>query len=415
MNTPLQIVTFAVPLSGNKGSASMLLGLRDAFARAEVNAHFHVFSYYPARDEPVASTMPNVTVHAGHPKDIAFKILPMMLIERILPFLISRKWKQSLRVLRECDVVLAVGGTTFADSMLFKVPWNVLAALPGYWRKRRTIFVSQTVGPLEKRLNRWSARWTFKRAAHVHGRGRRSESWIRGLGIRHSSYWPDLSFSMNVPDFDDIASTHDILAKLRDALRTADRPAVGVTPNSIVFEKARKAGKDYVEFLTGVIASLHARGFLPVLIPHSYLDDISRMHNNDRALCNAVMSKLPKETQCFYVDADLPSPELRSLVGRLHLLVASRFHSMVSALAMGVPPITYGWGHHKYIEVLDEFGVSDLYIPYDELSIESFGQMIDSVHARRRELSQRIAERLAAVTEQSDQLPQEILKRIATT
>ena len=37
------------------------------------------------------------------------------------------------------------------------------------------------------------------------------------------------------------------------------------------------------------------------------------------------------------VEEDLSSQELRRLVGEFDLLVASRFHSMVSALVMGTP------------------------------------------------------------------------------
>lgn len=390
----------------------MLLGLRDAFAAAGVDAHFAVFSYYPKRDRAIAETMDNVSVHPGHPKHLIV-LLPMIVLRAVLPFLVPARWKRHVDALGQCDVVLLIGGTTFADSMLYKVPWNLLAALPGYWLRRPTVFLSQTIGPLKNPLNRLAARWTLGRAVAVHGRGRHSERWAREIGIAKSTYEPDLSFSMYTPDFEEAAEHNEEIGRFRDAIRGAGRTVVGVAPNSIVHTKAKKIGVDYVDFLVSVVKTIHEQGHLPVLIPHSYLDDISRIHNNDRSLCLAVRERLPNDLDHYYVDADLSSGELRAMIGELHLLVASRFHSMISSLAMGVPPITYGWGHHKYIEVLEEFNVGELYASFAELDASAFGAKLTAVHERRDELSKRITEAYAAIRSQSERVPDTITKALS--
>jgi len=414
MNRPLRLATFAVPLSGNKGSASMFLGLRDAFAAAEIDARFAVFSYYPKRDTAIASNMDNVSIHPGHPKDIAFKLLPMIVLGRVFPFLVPAKWRRHIETLRECDAVLMIGGTTFEDSMLFKVPWNVLAALPGYLLRRPTVFLSQTMGPLKSRLNRCAARWTLKRAVAVHGRGRHSERWIRSIGITHCAYRPDLSFAMFTPDFEKIAAENEHLRDFQNAVERSGRSPVGVAPNSIVYAKAKKIGKDYVAFLAGVVETVYQQGHLPILIPHSYLEDMSTLHNNDRSLCRAVIERLPDGVEYFYLDADLSAGYLRSMVGRFHLLVASRFHSMISSLSMGVPPITYGWGNHKYIEVLEEFGVPELYDSFQALDVGEFSEKLQRVYGRREELAERIRAAHVEVKRQSGMIPQTILELISS-
>lgn len=412
MNRPLRLATFAVPLSGNKGSASMFLGLRDAFAAARIDAHFAVFSYYPRRDGIIAGDMENVSVHAGHPKDILF-LLPTILFRKILGFVLPSSWKRDADALRACDGVLLVGGTTFEDSMLYKVPWNVLAALPGYWLKRKTVFLSQTMGPMTNALNRMAARWTLGRAAAVHGRGRRSAAWVEEVGVKNCTYQPDLSFAMFTPDFDDVADGNEAVDRLRQKMRDSGMIAVGVAPNSIVYEKAKKIGKDYVAFLTAVVQEIASRGYMPVLIPHSYRQDLSKMHNNDRSLCLAVIDRLPDGVDCYYLDADLSSADLRAVIGTLHLLVASRFHSMISSLSMGVPPVTYGWGDHKYIEVLEEFDVPELYASFADLDAVAFAKKFADVDARRDELSRRIRQAYVDVERQSEAVPQLILEALS--
>jgi colanic acid/amylovoran biosynthesis protein len=409
---PLRLATFAVPLSGNKGSASMFLGLRDAFAAAKIDVHFALFSYYPKRDAAIASRMDNVSVYAGHPKDIV-ALLPMILLQKVFAFLVPARWKRSIEALRECDGILLVGGTTFEDSMLYKVPWNLLAALPGYWLGRKTLFLSQTIGPVENVLNRVAARWTLGRAVAVHGRGRRSAEWVQRIGVANCSYQPDLSFSMFTPNFDEAADHNEEISRFRQKIKEAGRTIVGVAPNSIVYAKAKKIGKDYVDFMTGVVQSISRQGHLPVLIPHSYRQDLSKMHNNDRSLCLAILKRLPRDVDCYYVDADLSSGELRAMIGQLHLLVASRFHSMISSLSMGVPPITYGWGDHKYIEVLEEFNVPELYASFEELDVDRFAVKLETVHKRHDELSQRIRTAYESVGHQSAEVPHIIVQALA--
>lgn len=388
----------------------MILGLRDAYHAAGVDARFSVFSYYPARDARIAEDMPDVTVHAGHPRDLV-ALLAMILLHGVLRGATPARWRRDIETLRASDGVLLIGGTTFEDSMLFKAPWNMLAALPAYWLGRPVVFLSQTIGPVAHPINRWLARWTLMRASEVHGRGRRSEAWVRSLGIR-ATYQPDLSFSMAVPAFEDIAEAHEVVGRLRDRMREAQRTFVGFAPNSIVLEKARKRGIDYVAFMAGAIEEAHRQGHQPVLIPHSYLEDLRRMHNNDRSLCLAIMERLQPDVPCEYVNADLSAQALRSLIGRLHLLVASRFHSMISSLSMGVPPITYGWGDHKYLEVLEEFGVPELYATFDALDITDFAGRLRRTHERRDDLAQRIVIAGAAVRAQSMAIPQVIARAV---
>ena len=406
MPEPLRLATFAVPLSGNKGSASMLLGLRDAFADAGIDAHFHVFSYYPRRDADVAASMPNVSVHPGHPKHLAFGLLPAMRAGRLAP----ASWRRHVAALDSCDVALCMGGTTFADSMGYKVPWNVLAAMPGLGRGKPVAFLSQTLGPFEKLANRRAAKWTLGRAAAVHGRGRTSTENARGIGIDGAVYRPDLSFTMRLPTFDQVAGRELVAAALAEEMASRGAPAVGVAPNSIVLNKAAKAGLDYVGFLAGVIDAIRAEGLMPVLIPHSYRADGGGTHNNDRSLCKAVLERLTPDArrETFHVDADLSPPDLRAVIGRLHLLVASRFHSMVSALATGVPPVTFGWGHQKYSEVLAEFGAAELYTPYESMDLAAFAERFRAVSTARDEWSRRIEDALPTVKAGAAGVPAEI-------
>jgi colanic acid/amylovoran biosynthesis protein len=414
MTSKFKIVTFAVPLSGNKGSASMLTGLREAFDNAGINTHFSVFSYYPYSDKDIAKELDNVSVHPGHPKDIAFKLLPLLFMHKISPALIHRSWKDNINKLQNADVILLIGGTTFSDAMLYKVPWNLLAALPGILLGKSIICLSQTIGPMNHPLNKRMARWVLNKTVAVHGRGRQSAQILKDNGISRHHYRPDLSFAMKPTNFDDLANRSSAGNALRHALLTGQK-AIGIAPNSIVFNKAKKHGINYIDFLVNAIKTVYDNGFIPVLIPHSYRHDIRSMHNNDRSLCINILKNIPQDIECIYIDEDLDSADLRAVIGKMHILIASRFHSMISALSMGVPPLTYGWGHHKYSEVLEEFGVGDLYTSYEYMDNEHFSDKLSMIHQSRQYFSGQIKKKLVEVKAQALNVPYEIIDAVGFT
>jgi len=407
MGKPLSIATFAVPLSGNKGSVSMFLGLKDAFEDLGIDIDFHVFSYYYKADFKRSKSFERVSIHPGHPKEIAFSLLPSILFFWA-PLLLSKRMRKAVKELKQADIVLLVGGTTFSDSMLFKVPWNMLAALPAILLKKKIIFVSQTIGPAKKNFNKSMAKWTLKRAELVHGRGTISANWASKIIGKEVEYRPDLSFTMKVPKWEDVIKEHPSLYALNNQIST--KKAIGVVPNTIVLKKAEKAGIDYISFLSNAIKEISIAGFLPVLIPHSYRKQTKGYHNNDRLLCLSLIEKLSPDTEYVFLDEDFSPNVLRAIIGQMKLLVASRFHSMISSLSMSVPPLTYGWGYQKYIEVLNEFNCEKLYHSFKEIHNENFREQLKHALNNYELYKSKIKKALPKIIQDSKKLPNELVK-----
>jgi polysaccharide pyruvyl transferase WcaK-like protein len=386
---PLLLATFAAPLSGNKGSASMLLGLFDQLRHRNIAFNALVYSYYPKMDKELAAAIPGVEVRPGHPVDLA-RLVGLLILNRLFGPLLPRSLQRPFRELAECDLVCLVGGTTFEDSMLFKVPWNAMAAWPAMLTRRNYIMLSQTLGPFERRLNRVLATWTLRRAKAVHARGLRSKKNVEDLGLSNVSYCPDLSIGMAVPEMSELPRVRRWIETILRGRQPSSVKIAGVAPNTIVESRTRQIGIDYAAVLGACIGRLNSSGYHVALIPHSYRENASRSHNNDAKLCERVLSRVSDRNSCTYVEEDLSSQELRRLVGEFDLLVASRFHSMVSALVMGTPVITIGWGDQKYIEVLEAFDVPPrLYISCSELSVQAFEERLVWLEQHMAQLSER--------------------------
>ena len=97
------------------------------------------------------------------------------------------------------------------------------------------------------------------------------------------------------------------------------------------------------------------------------------------------------------IDGDETPGTLREVIGRCDLLVASRFHAMISGLATATPTLVIGWSH-KYREVLAQVGQPDTAIDYRGLDatevLSRCASMLDELDDRHEV----IARHLPAVT-----------------
>ena len=97
-----------------------------------------------------------------------------------------------------------------------------------------------------------------------------------------------------------------------------------------------------------------------------------------------------------WVLSELNPRELRLLIGKFNLFVGSRFHSMVSSLAMKVPTLVVGWSH-KYKEVLEMFNLSKYAFDHKLLTTEKIIKEFNTLEINQRDIREKIDRHLSNV------------------
>ncbi len=395
---PPRFAAFAVSRTGNRGAVSMLEAAIDHLTKPEVGGIVEVFTVYPKADRAIAAT-PNINLHNGTPRNLVLKLVPLSVLYWILHALrlapAARSWGREMRALIECDVVLLIGGTTFSDAQLAKVIYNVACALPAIFLGKKTMYYSQTLGPFKKMSNRLAARFCFKRADVIHPRGPGSERAVHDFGFPDARHHADSAFSLIVPD--------EVERRIREKFTPilAGKKVVGISTNSIVERKCRLLGiphnKIWVEFIT----YLQERGYFVLLVPHSMRPGSTSRHNNDLVTTAEILAQLPSRENLHVVEEYFDCKELRVVVGLADYYVASRFHSMISALCTATPVSVFGWGFHKYREVLADFDLEDVAHDAAELSTDALIAGFEDVVSRADALSAKMRAALPKVRESS--------------
>lgn len=353
-------------LSGNKGAAAMLESSVQTISKEDQSAEFVLLSMYPAEDARL-NPYHNLKIVSAKPLQLGLIINPLSLLYRILPPLrpLLRKSSVAVGELAESDVLLDQGGITFVDGREKFLIYNVASILPALFLKVPVIKCAQALGPFNSRINKLAARVLLPKVKLIVARGKITYKHLKDFGLNNVVLGADYAFALEV--------TKQEKAKAEKAVNMGffkNSNVVGISPSVVIKKKLDASGIDYTnltaEFVDWLITD---KKYKVALIPHSVRLNTDKTHNNDLPMTQEIFNLVNNKDKCLIVDKELSSQELRYVIGKCDLFVASRFHAMVSSLAMQVPTMVLGWSH-KYKEVLDMFELSEFAYDFKDISVE---------------------------------------------
>lgn len=403
-------------LWGNRGAEAMVVTTMGQVRRRDPEATFDIWTYQPATDRALLGESADRVFNAK-PARLALVHMPLALVVGALR-VIKVRWPQALlpndvRALRRERALFDVTGISFHDGRLSVSIYNVVCLWPAILMGVPVIRLSQAMGPFKQPLNRWGARFIMNHSHHSYARGAATAEFVKGLKVRADrwSVAPDVafgyedSFSVTTENADRVAAASAELA----AVAENGKKVVAVVPSSLVMKSMAGQGEDYVGVLAGLVATLQSKGFHVLVAPNATSEGSASLRNNDLVPIVALAERLDavaegEATNVTIVDYDVNTESIRALLSACEVVITSRFHAMVAALALGIPTLVIGWSH-KYGEVLEMFGCEDDAIDFSEAA-DKAGDKIEAMiaerAARREKIASHVADVKAASTAQFD-------------
>lgn len=398
MSNVKKVVIIGSALSGNKGAAAMLESSVQTLQKAfgEKNIRFTLLSMYPSEDRK-QNPYKNLKVIKATPAELGVMINSQALLYRILPFMRKTIAKKSpaIKALVEADVLLDQGGITFVDGREKFLLYNVASILPALMVGTPVVKCAQALGPFKNPINNASAKLFLPKMAAIVSRGAITHSYLEGLNLKNVTAGADYAFSLELTK----EEVKQAKSKFDDSL-FAKSTVVGISPSVVMQKKVDAKGGDYAKEIVDFINYLTKKEYKVMLVPHSVRTGTDKTHNNDMPLCKAIYKQLDSPNDCLFLDKELTSQELRYWIGRCDIFVASRFHAMVSSLAMKVPTLVIGWSH-KYREVLEMFGLEEWAFGHDKLSQDYLRKRFNALVKEQKEVKEKLAKSLPKVKKQS--------------
>jgi polysaccharide pyruvyl transferase WcaK-like protein len=283
-------------------------------------------------------------------------------------------WVQALRALLGKDMLIVSGSflTDFSSSLLdwpydiFK--WSLIAKLCGC----KLLFVSVGAGPIYRPVSRWFTRSALSLADFRSYREISTRDYLEDIGFRRHGdrISPDLAF--NLPP---ALISHS-------ALEGGRRRVVGIgvmnDPGKLRAANASpEIHRRYLRTLEMFSRWLLAQGYDVRLIIGDFEYDTAVA----RRFGAALKPGLPDGDASRVVDEPATSvEELMSQLAATDMVVATRFHNVLLALALNKPVISISF-HHKSVSLMRAMELSDYSLDMSDLEV---GQLIERFGALER-------------------------------
>ncbi len=349
-------------LWGNRGAEAMLTTTIGRIREFIPDAKFTVYSYYPSEDRELCNDS-NIEFLDCRPLTLALKTFPLSLsawLCKLLHLPLPNHWfgKEVDRI-QMSDVLIDIGGITFCDGREKFLPFNILTLLPAVLLRVPVVKLSQAMGPFQSLLNRLCAMPVLVRCEKVFARGAITLSHLESAALPTELYQQaaDIAFSYRA----EFSLTDENSALVTEVCQWAERTReeharlFTFVPSSLVMQK----NPNYVQKLADCIEELIDCGHDVLLLPNATRQGSSKPRNNDLVAIKSVLESVSNKDSALLnkvraVEFDVNTAGLRKMMWASDLVVTSRFHGMVAALALRIPVFVIGWSH-KYEEVLADF------------------------------------------------------------
>lgn len=299
---------------------------------------------------------------------------------------ISTKAAYKIKTLESVDAVIDVSGFAYSDDCAWgaysvKMTWAWVDYCNS--KDKPYILMPQAWGPFEEKQIAFLSKRICNGAAVFVSRDNQSSEFLARLqkkSINEIRQVPDIAFCFHG---ESVAAGESILKNI--GIQN-ERPLIGIVPNMRVYERARgdSAANDYVKLL--IEAANHCISNLgaDVLLMPNEIKVPGNTSSDDRFLCSIIADQIQMPEHCHIIKDYKSSETVKSILGQVDLLIASRFHSLVFALSQGVPAVALGWSH-KYIELLRPFGLENFVINHDQLDTTEVISLIETSWQQRED------------------------------
>ena len=263
---------------------------------------------------------------------------------RVLPK--KARTKIGLVTPQEVDVILDASGFGYGDYWGLEKLKRRLAGPLQSWRNghNRAIVLPQALGPFEKPGMKDAFQSVLKNADLVFVRDKTSMGYVEAVGGNQSV----VRFAA---DF-----TNLLHAELPARLAHLVGKSIVIPNQKLVASADASVRQTYVAFLRKALELIEGSGREAVILVHEGA--------GDRRLAEEVDAVAEKK----HLIVDEPSAMVtKAVIAAADLVVSSRFHGLVSALAAGVPALACGWSH-KYGELMADYDCEGFSIDLSDAS-----------------------------------------------
>lgn len=378
----------------NKGAEAMLKTVAHEIKKRHTDPVIYCICHSGEKDIASQQGFIPLYVERTFIGNLVFKIknkLQRILSGRPVPFADYSPMDKISRI-ESLRMAIDVSGFAYGDKRGYLQPLETIKIIQ-HCKKvgAKYIFMPQAWGSFEKPDVAENCRNMLQMADHFFARDDVSRKYLAELlqkPITEIALLPDIAFHFPIPTIDGKK-----LLKNAGYNGGNGRKILMISPNMRVYERSTGKGKDnsYVQLLTRII-TYATRNFDVVLVPNEILPP-GMQGNDDQYLCKLLYDALETKDNCYYLNGYYSAEEIKAVIREAHILLASRFHSLVFALSLGIPSIAISWAH-KYRELFKLFGMEHFVIEDSQMHETGITERLNELIAEHERWAKQITDTL---------------------
>ncbi|HET8704912.1 MAG TPA: polysaccharide pyruvyl transferase family protein, partial [Pseudomonadales bacterium] len=318
---------------------------------------------------------------------------------------LAARWQRLLEAYKKADLVISVSGNQFYSTGKYGWPFpvNILSVELAHIFRKPFYIMPQSIGPLKRGWEKFLLRSAFSKARQLFFREEIALNLAKAIGIpaEKCHYAPD-------PAFDYPPAPEEEALHLLSGYGYHDGEAcigltiiasMGRSLNAQVVDRYYAAVADLLAYLTSTL-EIKVYIFNQVIGP-TVLED-------DRTAVDTVLQRMGSEVQRVIVVNESLSPGLlKACYGKMQLFIASRLHSGIFAMGMGVPVLFINY-LTKTRGVLDAVGLGQWVIDLGDITGDTLRDAVCLAWQERWQRAEVLAQRLPGIKYQASQVMKEI-------
>lgn len=316
------------------------------------------------------------------------------LYRRGLKRVIPHEWRDVFNAYESADVVASVSSTLFYSTGRYGWPFPVKTWSVGlaHFFNKPFMVMPQSIGPLRWNWERKLLRNAYQEAFLILLRDAESLRLAKSIGL------PDeiVHFSPD-PTFEYLAATPpEAMSVLTKYGYSSSDTSIGLT---LIPWQGRWVNQEvmdhYYQALSGFLEEYCSRNNRRVFIFNQVTGPTSL--DDDRVAASLLMRKISRHTdQIVHINEVLPPAMLKACYGQMKLVIATRMHSGIFSLGMGVPVLYIGY-LQKTRGLMEWLGLQNWVLELDQVNQSNILAYADKALQENEERRWVIAQKLPAI------------------
>jgi colanic acid/amylovoran biosynthesis protein WcaK/AmsJ len=311
-------------------------------------------------------------------------------------------WGKLLSAYRDADLVISAPGNIFHSMGL--IGWifiiSAVSIAFAHLFDKPVYVMPQTLGPIKRYWERYLLKKLFDRARMIFVRDIQSLRLAGELRLPQAKvkYIPDIVFDFSVQT--DTAFAKDLLK--RHGFEP-DSGSIGVTAiNPMLSSLDRRQLDSFYSAMARQLAQMVAKYQVRVFF-FSHVTGPTPLENDAIAARDIIGRMQVEAGRAVLFDGFLLPAQLKALYGLMDIFVATRMHSGIFAISMGVPTLFVGY-LQKTRGMLESLGLQEWLVEIDDFEQARFGEKLEGLWLRRDEIRRTLMELMPRLAEQTRQV-----------